>query len=276
MDTRRGRWPVVLGYRSVRISNFMVFHISHLAIVDSTNTYLKSLVDAPEGTCVSADEQTAGRGRQNRNWHSAPGEGLYLSILLRPPRGRTDLPLLSLTAAIAVAETFLAIGLEKIDLKWPNDLLCSERKICGILVETAGLNQGGSPRVIVGIGVNLNQRAFPPPLDTTATSLFIESGAAMGAATFRDLLLERFSEWYDCWREEGREQILTRWTALSSYATGREVSVKLESESLTGITEGLNRDGALLVRTVDGDLRTIIAGEVSRLRPVNCAPKKEA
>jgi len=276
MDTRRGRWTVVLGYRSVRISNFMVFHISHLAIVDSTNTYLKSLVDAPEGTCVSADEQTAGRGRQNRNWHSAPGEGLYLSILLRPPRGRTDLPLLSLTAAIAVAETFLAIGLEKIDLKWPNDLLCSERKICGILVETAGLNQGGSPRVIVGIGVNLNQRAFPPPLDTTATSLLIESGAAMGAATFRDLLLERFSEWYDCWREEGREQILTRWTALSSYATGREVSVKLESESLTGITEGLNRDGALLVRTVDGDLRTIIAGEVSRLRPVNCAPKKEA
>ncbi|MFN9741032.1 MAG: biotin--[acetyl-CoA-carboxylase] ligase [Acidobacteriota bacterium] len=197
MDTRRGRWPVVLGYRSVRISNFMVFHISHLAIVDSTNTYLKSLVDAPEGTCVSADEQTAGRGRQNRNWHSAPGEGLYLSILLRPPRGRTDLPLLSLTAAIAVAETFLAIGLEKIDLKWPNDLLCSERKICGILVETAGLNQGGSPRVIVGIGVNLNQRAFPPPLDTTATSLLIERGAAMGAATFRDLLLERFSEWYD-------------------------------------------------------------------------------
>lgn len=276
MDTRRGRWTVVLGYRSVRISNFMVFHISHLAIVDSTNTYLKSLVDAPEGTCVSADEQTAGRGRQNRNWHSAPGEGLYLSILLRPPRGRTDLPLLSLTAAIAVAETFLAIGLEKIDLKWPNDLLCSERKICGILVETAGLNQGGSPRVIVGIGVNLNQRAFPPPLDTTATSLLIESGAAMGAATFRDLLLERFSEWYDCWREEGREQILTRWTALSSYATGREVSVKLESESLTGITEGLNRDGALLVRTIDGDLRTIIAGEVSRLRPVNCAPKKEA
>ena len=276
MDTRRGRWPVVRGYRAVRISNFMVFHISHLAIVDSTNTYLKSLVDAPEGTCVSADEQTAGRGRQNRNWHSAPGEGLYLSILLRPPRGRTDLPLLSLTAAIAVAETFLAIGLEKIDLKWPNDLLCSERKICGILVETAGLNQGGSPRVIVGIGVNLNQRAFPPPLDTTATSLLIESGAAMGAATFRDLLLERFSEWYDCWREEGREQILTRWTALSSYAAGREVSVKLESESLTGITEGLNRDGALLVRTVDGDLRTIIAGEVSRLRPVNCAPKKEA
>jgi BirA family biotin operon repressor/biotin-[acetyl-CoA-carboxylase] ligase len=276
MDTRRGRWPVVLGYRSVRISNFMVFHISHLAIVDSTNTYLKSLVDAPEGTCVSADEQTAGRGRQNRNWHSAPGEGLYLSILLRPPRGRTDLPLLSLTAAIAVAETFLAIGLEKIDLKWPNDLLCSERKICGILVETAGLNQGGSPRVIVGIGVNLNQRAFPPPLDTTATSLLIESGAAMGAATFRDLLLERFSEWYDCWREEGREHILTRWTALSSYAAGREVSVKLESESLTGITEGLNRDGALLVRTIDGDLRTIIAGEVSRLRPVNCAPKKEA
>ncbi len=276
MDTRRGRWPVVLGYRSVRISNFMVFHISHLAIVDSTNTYLKSLVDAPEGTCVSADEQTAGRGRQNRNWHSAPGEGLYLSILLRPPRGRTDLALLSLTAAIAVAETFLSIGLEKIDLKWPNDLLCSERKICGILVETAGLNQGGSPRVIVGIGVNLNQRAFPPPLDTTATSLLIESGAAMGAATFRDLLLERFSEWYDCWREEGREQILTRWTALSSYAAGREVSVKLESESLTGITEGLNRDGALLVRTVDGDLRTIIAGEVSRLRPVNCAPTKEA
>ena len=251
----------------------MVFHICHLSIVDSTNNYLKSLVDAPEGTCITADQQTAGRGRQNRHWHSAPGEGLYLSLLLRPTKGLTNLPLLSLTAAIAVAETFLAIGLEKIDIKWPNDLLCGERKICGILVETSGLNQEGSPRVIVGIGVNLNQRAFPPPLDETATSLRIERGESMAVETFRDLLLDRFAEWYDCWLEGGRETILARWRRLSSYAYGREVSVKLESESLTGVTAGLTRDGALLVRTPDGTLRTILAGEVTRLRTVN-SPQK--
>ncbi|MFM8395586.1 MAG: biotin--[acetyl-CoA-carboxylase] ligase [Acidobacteriota bacterium] len=254
----------------------MVFHISHLSIVDSTNTYLKSLVDAPEGTCITADQQTAGRGRQSRLWHSAPGEGLYLSLLLRPTTGLTNLPLLSLTAAVAVAETFLAIGLEQIDIKWPNDLLSGERKICGILVETTGLNQEGPPRVIVGIGVNLNQRTFPPPLDESATSLRLERGEEMAPATFRDLLLDRFSEWYDCWREGGQEAIRARWMSLSSYGWGREVSVRLESESLTGITAGLTPDGALLVRTPDGALRTILAGEVTRLRPVTSPPKQEA
>jgi BirA family transcriptional regulator, biotin operon repressor / biotin---[acetyl-CoA-carboxylase] ligase len=254
----------------------MLFRISHLPIVDSTNSYLKSLVDAPEGTCITADQQTAGRGRQNRNWHSAAGEGLYLSLLLRPTTGLTSLPLLSLTAAIAVAETFQSLGFDEIDIKWPNDLLCGERKICGILVEATGLHPQESPRVIVGIGVNLNQRSFPPPLDETATSLLIERGEGMPIVQFRDLLLDRFSGWYARWyaqcydsgQDDRREGILSRWMALSSYGWGREVIVKLESESLTGITEGLNHDGALLVRTADGTLRTVLAGEVTRLRPI--------
>lgn len=250
----------------------MVFNICHLPVVDSTNNYLRSLVDAPEGTCITADRQTAGRGRQSRNWHSAAGEGLYLSLLLRPASGIANLPLLSLTTAIAVAETFISIGLDRIDIKWPNDLLSTGRKISGILIETTGLQQSEPPRVIVGIGVNLNQRSFPPPLDETATSLLLERGESISIPAFRDQLLDRFSDWYtrwyDCGRDGGRDAIVSRWMALSSYGRGREVSVNLESTCLTGITEGLNRDGALLVRAADGQIHTILAGEVTRLRPL--------
>jgi BirA family biotin operon repressor/biotin-[acetyl-CoA-carboxylase] ligase len=91
--------------------------------------------EAPEFTCVVADEQTAGRGRRDRAWHSSPGDGLYLSVLLRPPKSSMKIPLLSLMSAVAVAETLLDRDVAGVDIKWPNDVLINERKLCGILVE---------------------------------------------------------------------------------------------------------------------------------------------
>jgi BirA family biotin operon repressor/biotin-[acetyl-CoA-carboxylase] ligase len=244
------------------------FTIHHFATLGSTNDALKQMSEAPEFTCVVADEQTAGRGRRDRVWHSSPGDGLYLSVLLRPTVSAiasAKIPLLSLMTAVAVAETVIAFGVSGVDIKWPNDVLVNERKLSGILIES-GSRGAGETRVIVGIGVNLNHRAFPEELRQTATSMKIELGRAVVVDEFRDQLLSGLGLWYGHWTRHEDTAILDRWRQLSSYAYGQRIIVTLDHDQLTGETAGLNDDGALLVRTRDGGLRTVLSGEVKRLR----------
>jgi BirA family biotin operon repressor/biotin-[acetyl-CoA-carboxylase] ligase len=244
------------------------FTIHRFAVLGSTNDHLKQMGDAPEFTCVVADEQTAGRGRRDRAWHSSPGDGLYLSVLLRPPKSAPKIPLLSLTAAAAAAETLLEGGVAGVDIKWPNDVLINDRKLCGILIEAVS-NGGSETRLIVGIGINVNQsspQAFPEGLRPTATSLRIETGAPVLIDELRDQLLAQLARWYARWKRGEEKLILGRWQELSSYARGCPVAITLDHEQITGRTAGLNDDGALLVQTADGSLRTILAGEVTRLR----------
>jgi BirA family biotin operon repressor/biotin-[acetyl-CoA-carboxylase] ligase len=244
------------------------FTIHRFAVLGSTNDHLKQMSDAPEFTCVVADEQTAGRGRRERAWHSSAGDGLYLSVLLRPPKSAPKIPLLSLMAAVAVAETLRERGVVSVDIKWPNDVLLNDRKLCGILIEAVS-NGGNDTRVIVGIGVNLNQpspQAFPEELRPTATSLRIETGAQILIDELRDQLLAQLARWYARWKRSEEKFILERWQELSSYARGCPVAMTLDHEQVIGRTAGLNDDGALLLQTADGSLRTILAGEVMRLR----------
>jgi BirA family transcriptional regulator, biotin operon repressor / biotin---[acetyl-CoA-carboxylase] ligase len=241
------------------------FTIHRFTTLGSTNDLLKQMSDAREFTCVVADEQTAGRGRRNRVWHSSPGDGLYLSVLLRPPKGSAKIPLLSLMTAVAVAETVIDRGVTSVDIKWPNDVLVNERKLSGILIESGSVGTGEA-RIIVGIGVNLNHQSFPDELARTATSLKIETGQEIVVDEFRDQFLGRLEQWYACWKSGGDETILDRWQQLSSYACGQQIIVTLDHEQLFGETAGLNEDGALLVRTSESVLRTILSGEVKRLR----------
>ncbi len=241
------------------------FIIHHFATLGSTNDHLKQMTDAPEFTCVSADEQTAGRGRRDRAWHSTPGDGLYLSVLLRPVIAAERISLLSLMCAVIVAETVAHYGIAGIDIKWPNDVLINERKLSGILIE--GTSAGSDlPRIIAGIGVNLNHQSFPPELNETATSLFIECGQRIEAADFRDQLLMTLAQWYERWRHGGERMILQRWQELSSYARGKSVTVTFDEEQIAGVTDGLTDTGALRLRTTDGAIRAIIAGEITSLR----------
>lgn len=248
--------------RIIRRGPFIIHHYSRIG---STNDVLKSTADGQEFLCAVADEQTAGRGRRSRSWHSAPGEGLYLSVLLRPPAGTGNVTLLSLLAAVAVAETLTGMGLPGIDIKWPNDVLCRERKISGVLVEGAGSGEG-TQRFIIGIGINVNHREFPDELTAIATSFAIESGTVVPVDGIRDRLLDLLHRWYLRWLAGESSAILDRWRELSSYAAGKRVTVTLESEKITGETVGLMESGALIVRTDAGELRTVIAGEVSALR----------
>ena len=244
------------------------FTIHHYVSISSTNDQLKSMSDAPEFTCVTADKQTAGRGRRDRTWHSALDEGLYLSILLRPEIEANEFPLLSFIAAIAVAETIQPL-LENsvIDIKWPNDVLVNEKKICGVLIESASVNKS-APRVIVGIGVNLTHQIFPEELSQTATSLWIESGKTFSREMVRSSLLDRIAHWYETLRTNGGTKILTRWQQLSSYTKGKKITAYLDQEILHGVTDGLSTIGALKIITETGDKREIVAGEITHLRTV--------
>src|SRR5215510_14564524 len=198
------------------ITHHPPFTIHHFPSLGSTNDHLKAMIDAPEFTCVVADEQTAGRGRRDRAWHSSPGEGLYLSVLLRPrAQSSSKIPLISLLAAIAVAETLIERGVDGVDIKWPNDVLAGERKISGVLAEAAGAGFE-SLRLVLGVGVNLNHRSFPQDLNETATSVAIETGESVIVDEFRDQLLDRIAHWYDIWRrnDSGHDNsrlIVDRW-----------------------------------------------------------------
>jgi BirA family transcriptional regulator, biotin operon repressor / biotin---[acetyl-CoA-carboxylase] ligase len=251
-----------------KLSLHLPYTIHHYETLGSTNDQLKQMLDAPEFTCVTADEQTAGRGRRDRSWHSAPGEGLYLSVLLRPEIKAEKLPLLSLLAAVAVAEAVLlqAESLRpQLDIKWPNDVLVNERKLSGILIESTTVRQE-PPRVLVGIGVNLNQQVFPPELSDLATSLQRECGQSFELVSFRNCLLTRLAFWYEELRCQRAHKILQRWQEFSSYAQGKQVVVHFDHEEIRGVTLGITENGALQLRTDSGQVRALLAGEIKHLR----------
>jgi BirA family biotin operon repressor/biotin-[acetyl-CoA-carboxylase] ligase len=242
------------------------FTIHHFASLGSTNDQLKAMIAAPEFTCVVADEQTAGRGRRARTWYSSPGDGLYLSVLFLPQSDSSSkLPLTGLLAAVAVAETLIERGVAGVDIKWPNDVLVNERKISGVLVEAVSAGSE-SARLILGVGVNLNHRSFPPELSETATSLAIETGERVIIEEFRDLLLDKIAQWYAIWRRDESAAIIDRWSRLSTYARDQRIIVTLDDEKLVGATDGLTETGALRLVVDGGEVRTIMSGEVTKLR----------
>src|SRR5215212_9572407 len=210
----------------------------------STNTEAarQAARGAPEGLCVVAREQTAGRGRRERSWVSPKDAGLYLSVVLRPTLEARLWPLITLAAALAVRDALLeACGLEA-DIKWPNDLLAGGRKLCGILAETA---EGARTRaVVLGVGVNLRRGSFPPEISDTATSVEEQTDRAPDAERLLETLTRALARFYETLHADGgAEEILCDWRRHSSYAHGRRVRVALAAETFEGITRGLDTDG---------------------------------
>ena len=234
----------------------------------STNTELARLASegAAEGLAVVADEQTAGRGRLQRAWSSPKGAGLYFSILLRPVIPTEHWPLITFMAALAVGDALVeAAGLQT-DIKWPNDLLSNERKICGILAEAIETPTGRA--VILGVGINLTQNAYPPELETVATSVSEATGQKPERETILAALLRALPRWYSLLNEQsGREKIVAAWTSRSSYANGKLVQVSNGNEVWQGTTCGVEHDGALRLDTASGEIKLVRAGDVYSVRP---------
>jgi BirA family biotin operon repressor/biotin-[acetyl-CoA-carboxylase] ligase len=235
--------------------------------VPSTNTEIARLAveGAAEGLAIVADEQTAGRGRLQRAWSSTKGAGLYFSILLRPRLALDRWPLITFVAALATGDALLEVSEIQTDIKWPNDLLANERKICGILAEAIETPSGRA--VVLGIGINLTNEAFPSDLLTVATSVANESGRQPERALILATLVNALARWYSLLHEpEGADKIVAAWSSRSSYAAGKLVQVTNGNETLQGRTAGIEDDGALRLETAQG-IQLIRAGDVTSVRP---------
>ena len=237
--------------------------------VPSTNTELARLASegAEEGVSIVAEEQTAGRGRLQRQWSSPKGAGLYFSMLLRPVIPPIHWPLITFVAALAVGDALDETGGVETDIKWPNDLLSGERKICGILAEAIETPTGRA--VILGIGINLTQAAFPAELAGVATSVSQASGREPEREAILGALLRALSRWYSLLNEPGgREKIVAAWSSRSSYASGKLVQINNGDEMWQGITCGVEHDGALRL-DMGNEVRLVRAGDVTSVRASN-------
>ncbi|HVF57726.1 MAG TPA: biotin--[acetyl-CoA-carboxylase] ligase [Pyrinomonadaceae bacterium] len=220
---------------------------------------------APEGLCIVAREQTAGRGRQGRAWASPKDAGLYFSIVLRPRAEPNRWPLITLAAALAVGDALGEACALETDIKWPNDILSGGRKLCGILAETAETKAGRA--VVLGIGINLRDAAFPDSLRETATSVEASTRESPDTERLLQSLTRALSRRYETLESaDGAARIVEEWTARSSFAEGRRVRVLVAGETFEGRTRGLEPDGALRVETDAAEIRIVRAGDVSALR----------
>jgi BirA family biotin operon repressor/biotin-[acetyl-CoA-carboxylase] ligase len=219
----------------------------------------------PEGAVVLAEEQTAGRGRAGRSWHSERAAGIYVTLLLRPRLAPVQAPLLTMMAGLSAQTAVQAVSGLAVDLKWPNDLLIRGKKAGGILTEMhAEPNQVRF--VIVGIGLNVNQEKFSGELAALATSLRAETGKPQSRPDLLVRLLREFETDYNRFLKEGAASVVERFEKASSYATGKRVRVSNGMEGFAGITAGLAPEGLLRVKREDGQVVTVIAGDVTEAR----------
>jgi BirA family biotin operon repressor/biotin-[acetyl-CoA-carboxylase] ligase len=238
--------------------------IYHFFKVDSTNRVALELGHAgePEGAVVLGEEQTAGRGRAGRVWHSERAAGIYVTVLLRPKLAPVQAPLLTMMAGLSAYTAVQAQTGLGVDLKWPNDLLIGGKKVGGILTEMHA--EPGQVRfVIVGIGLNVNQEKFPAELTSIATSLRVESGKPQSRLELLVRLLREFERDYNDFLSEGPAAIIERFSQVSSYARGKRVRVSNGRDNFTGTTAGLGPEGLLQVRRDSGQVTTVIAGDVA-------------
>jgi BirA family biotin operon repressor/biotin-[acetyl-CoA-carboxylase] ligase len=217
-----------------------------------------------EGLVVVAAEQTAGRGRRGHTWFSPPGSGLYVSVVLAPAAATIDPPrataLLTLAAGVALAEGIEQASGLRIDLKWPNDLQVTRRKLGGILAESSG-SGGATDTVVVGYGLNVRSTAFPPELGDRATSLESELGRALDRHHLLAETLAALSRRYEDLLAGRFDAILDAWRRLAPAASGARVTWTTSAGEASGVTAGIDDRGALLVR-VDDRVERIVSGEV--------------
>lgn len=239
----------------------------HESLPSTNETAFRLAADGAEhGEVVVAEQQTAGKGRRGRAWVSPTGLNLYFSAILRPELPPQRAPELTLVAAVALAEALREADADA-RIKWPNDVQIGGRKVAGILTELSA-----EPErvhfVVLGVGVNLNAgpEHFPAEVAETATSLSQALGRRVNRALFTTALWGRLEEWLDLHHEVGFDPVRQRWKELSS-TLGQEVRVRTDRSELRGVAEDIDVSGALMVRTAEGSLERVLAGDVEQLRP---------
>ncbi len=246
------------------------FRIETIAEIDSTNRWVRemALAGAAEGLALRAERQSAGRGRLGREWVSPPGN-LYLSLLLRPPRRLAEIGGLAFLAGIAIAEFLTTILPDPaaIRLKWPNDVLVDGRKIAGILIEaqnaatlTPSAGEGDRCAFVV-LGLGLNLVSHPQGALYPATDIRSAGGRDLSPEEATHGILEKLRPLYALWLASGFAPIRDLWLALAA-GLGEPMTLRLGTETLTGLFRGIDGDGHLQIALDSGDSRSIAAADI--------------
>lgn len=230
----------------------------------STNTYAKELGEsgAPDGTLVIADSQNAGKGRRGKSWVSQKGKDIYMTLLLYPQINPEQAPQLTLVAAVSVAKAIREVtGLES-GVKWPNDIVLCGKKICGILTEMSS-EPDCIHYVVAGIGINVNMEVFPDEIKDMATSLLIEGKHKTCRAKLAASVLNHFEQDYQNFCEHQSLCGLKKEYDSLLINNGKDVKIVGIQDEYSGIAQGIDENGRLLVEIPGGIVRKVVSGEVS-------------
>ncbi len=242
-------------------------------IVDSTNNVARKLAEdmACHGTLVVAEQQTGGKGRRGRHWESPAGTGIWMTYVLRPDISPDRASMLTLVAALAVAdgikEQLHAAGCDcEFGIKWPNDIVLNGHKIVGILTEMSATPDSVN-YVVVGIGINVNTTEFDDSIKATASSILVQTGLHIQRSRIIASVSRRFEEYYNIFiKTANLEGLIEQYNSVLINA-GREVRLISSDNGTeheeTGVAEGIDMNGELIVRLDDGTMKNVIAGEVS-------------
>lgn len=235
-------------------------------ITDSTNTRAKQLAEegAVHGTLVVANMQTAGKGRRGRSWQQEEGSVIAMSLLLRPTFSPDKASMLTLLAAHSVAGAIEAVTGLPAAIKWPNDIVINRKKTVGILTEMSlGVEQAAIDYIVIGIGINVNNTAFPEEIRDMATSLYLEKGERVSRSALIAESMRRLEVDYEAFlKTEDLSAILPDYNA-HLISMNKEVRVLDPKGEYTGISRGMDAQGELIVERADGEIIKVYAGEVS-------------
>lgn len=239
--------------------------LHHFYKIESTNSAAMAAATAgiAEGSVFLAEEQTAGRGRGSNTWASERSTGIYCSAVLRPALPPSDALVLTLAAGLAVRAAIAQVEPRvSVDLKWPNDVLINEKKVCGILTEMHA-EVTRVRHIVVGMGINVNQKSFPQEIEAEATSLSMETGSECSRVEVTAALLKSLDREYRALVEErdAQQSILRRFAEQSSWVHAKHVRIEGSGPVIEGTTEGLDDRGFLQVRTALG-LQKVLSGTV--------------
>lgn len=232
--------------------------------VDSTNHAAKNAAEQGglHGALFLAEQQTAGKGRRGRGWISPSGTGIWMTILLRPQFEPSCASMLTLVAALSVSKAIEKETGLFAPIKWPNDITVNGKKVCGILTEMSA-EMEWIHYVVIGIGINVNIEEFPKELQDTATSLKRECGREVERAPLISTFLSEFEHDYETFMESQNLSGLMKQYNQRLVNCEREVRILDPLGEYTGIAEGIDMQGALLVRKGKGEIVRITSGEVS-------------
>ncbi|HEY2494329.1 MAG TPA: biotin--[acetyl-CoA-carboxylase] ligase [Paenibacillus sp.] len=269
------------GYRMIKkpdlLDTVTLMHNLNTSIMGSRIKVMKSTIStqdqarkmaedgAAEGTLIIAEEQTDGKGRMGRKWFSPHGKGIWMSLILRPQQPLQFTPQLTLLTGVAVCRAIRKTTHLDVGIKWPNDLLLNDRKVCGILLESAAEDEIVRYCIAgIGISANLDREDFPEDLENIATSLKIQSGVAVDRTVLIASIMEELESLYELYRLKGFQPIASLWEA-SSVTLHHQVVVNTLQGRLEGIARGLDPSGALLIETSSGEIVPVISGDVNRI-----------